>query len=522
MCATEIDEVVTTADGEVPTTPISDAVTTPTDAQESVSKKRKIIKNYFYSTLYQIYLIIVPVIVTPYVSRVLRPDGIGQFGFSQSLVSYFTLFAALGFYLYGQREIAKHQGDKFQQSKIIYEITIVRAFTVLACLLVNLLLAWLGVYGMYTQYMLILSINIFAVLIDFNFYLEGNEEFKKLAVKNFLIKTLSLVSIFLFVKSEAHVWVYVLILSLSTITSNFISLYYLSKNLCKIPLKSLKPTSRIIPALKLFLPAIVTSIYAVLDKLLIGLILKDNTQNGFYYQSDRIISIVLTVVTSLSGIMVSRNSNEYQKQNKNALDNNLCFASKIMMFVGLPIMFGLIAVARNMNSWFFGAGYEEVINLMMSVSPIIILIGLRNITGTQYLIVVGKEKIFTITFLVGVITNCILNVILISFIGVEGAVIASVVSECLIVLLQMFILRKEIPIWKMLFAGWKNFIAALIMFGVVWSIQFFLYSSLWHTLLLVVTGMVIYLVACLLLRDELLLSLLKNLKKKKPQDKNKF
>ena len=75
-------------------------------------KKANIKTNYLYNLAYQIFAMITPLITTPYVARVLSTDGVGQFTFSASIISYFSMLASLGFSVYAQREIAKHQGSR--------------------------------------------------------------------------------------------------------------------------------------------------------------------------------------------------------------------------------------------------------------------------------------------------------------------------------------------------------------------------------------------------------------------------
>ena len=156
-------------------------------------QKKNIIKNYMFNALFQVFLIIVPLIVTPYISRVLSPEGIGQFSFSNSIITYFSIFAALGFNLYGQREISKHQGNKQAQTKIFWEIVIVRIFTTISCLIINLTLCGLNVYGEYNILMFILTINIFAVIFDLTFRLRGNEQFGKLFIRKVIVNSSGIV-----------------------------------------------------------------------------------------------------------------------------------------------------------------------------------------------------------------------------------------------------------------------------------------------------------------------------------------
>ena len=58
--------------------------------------KKNISVNYIYNLAYQIFIIILPIITTPYVSRVLGADGIGIYSYTLSIVTYFTLIGALG------------------------------------------------------------------------------------------------------------------------------------------------------------------------------------------------------------------------------------------------------------------------------------------------------------------------------------------------------------------------------------------------------------------------------------------
>ena len=54
-------------------------------------KGSKVFKNYLFNAGYQLLAIIVPLVTTPYISRVLNADGIGIYSFTFSIVSYFTL-----------------------------------------------------------------------------------------------------------------------------------------------------------------------------------------------------------------------------------------------------------------------------------------------------------------------------------------------------------------------------------------------------------------------------------------------
>ena len=126
-------------------------------------------KNYIFTLLYQVFLVIVPLVVTPYISRVLTPSGVGQISYTQSTITYFTMIASLGFAVYSQREIAKNQGDKYKQTLIFWETNICRALSSIISLVLCLILCSINVFGDYTNIMYIMSINILAIIFDISF-----------------------------------------------------------------------------------------------------------------------------------------------------------------------------------------------------------------------------------------------------------------------------------------------------------------------------------------------------------------
>ena len=90
------------------------------------STKSNIKKNYFYNMMAKLIMLLVPILVTPYLSRKLGADGNGRLSYIASIVSYFVLLANIGIETYGQRIIAVHQNDKGYLKKITLEIGILR------------------------------------------------------------------------------------------------------------------------------------------------------------------------------------------------------------------------------------------------------------------------------------------------------------------------------------------------------------------------------------------------------------
>ena len=180
--------------------------------------KKSVKKNYIFNFVYQIILIILPIITVPYLSRVLGSAGNGVYGYTVAMVSYFIILGSVGISLYGQREIAYYQNDRKKKSKIFWELFFIKLITTILSMIVFGLIFCIDRY--YSFYYRILLLEFIANIIDISWLYQGEENFKSIVFKNGVIKLISIACIFLFIKSPSDVWKYILIYCLSTLVGN--------------------------------------------------------------------------------------------------------------------------------------------------------------------------------------------------------------------------------------------------------------------------------------------------------------
>lgn len=272
-------------------------------------KKKSITENYVYNLTYQILLIFLPLITTPYVSRILGAENIGIYGYTLSIVTYFVLFGALGVAMYAQREIAYVQNDEKQRSKIFFEIIIFRFITMSISIIVYYI--FLINENQYQFYYLILTMELISTCFDISWFFQGLEEFKKTVLRNIIVKLLSFICILLFVRSKDDLAIYLLIYTLSNLIGNLSLWLYMPKYIKKVRVNDLKILRHLKPTLWLFIPQIAIQIYTVLDKTMIGNIIENKAEVGYYEQAQKIIKLCLTIVTSLGTVMVPRMANTF-------------------------------------------------------------------------------------------------------------------------------------------------------------------------------------------------------------------
>lgn len=475
--------------------------------------QKSITRNFIYNLLYQLFLIIVPIAVTPYIARVLGEDASGQYSFTNSVNYYYTLLAMLGFNLYGQRLIASHQNEVKQQTIDFIEILLARSVSTLLSIIIYFLMIWQGpIDDRYRSLLFVQIINIVSVGFDIAFFFQGNEEFGKIILRNVIIKSFGIISIFLFVKSPDHLFIYAFIQSLITLFSSLSLWIYLPKVLIKVEKESIKPFRHIKPAFLLFLPTIATSVYTSLDRTLIGIITKLDSENGNYVYAERIVKMALVVVTSLGTVLVPRNSARFEKGDILSVRKNIEKSARFVFFMGTPLVFGCIAIAPNFIPWYLGDGYIKAILLMQILSPIILIIGLSNVFGIQYLIPSKNDKKYTLAIVIGAISNFILNLCLITLWMSYGAAIATLIAETLVTCTMGYMIRKDIDLKKIIKSSIHYIIASVIMFVLCFFEANRFPPQFGYSIIIITSGILIYLVSLFIVKDELLLQIISRIK----------
>lgn len=474
-------------------------------------KKKSIKKNYIYNLTYQILLLLTPLITTPYLSRVLEADGVGTVSFAESIVSYFTLFATLGITTFGQREISYVQDNKAKRTQVFWETKLLQVITSTCVLAVYVVFAFLqGNRALY----LILSFNILAVLVDVVWLLQGMEEFGRIVFRNIVFKILSIAYIFVAVKTKEDVIKYVFGIAFFLFLSNASLWPYVSKYVGKPNWNEVKPFRNISVVISLFIPTIAVQIYTVLDKTMIGLITQSSFENGYYEQAIKISKIVMTVVTSLGTVMIPRIGYHFGRGETEKVNSFMYRGYRFVWFLGIPLCFGLLGTASNFVPWFFGDGYEKVVSLLGILAFLILAIGINNVTGMQYLIPTKRQNLFTMTVLIGAGVNFVLNMVLIHFFQSIGAAIASVAAETTIALVQLWLVRKEFSVKKVFLSCWHYLVAGGAMLVGLKILGRQLSPSVLHTVLMVVSGAVAYLLMLAIFRDSFFIDNVKNVMNK--------
>lgn len=464
----------------------------------SDSNQHSIKRNYFLNLTYQILIILAPLVTTPYLSRVLRADGIGVISFAESVSSYFVLFATMGIATFGQREISYVREDIKERTRVFWETKLLEIVT--GTIAVFIYIPFMLHQSDRILY-LILIFNLLGVLIDVTWFYQGLEEFGKIVIRNIVVKAAQIAFIFLFVKTADDLYVYIFGLSFFGFLGGASLWIGLTRYLSKPVLSEINIFRNINTVISLFLPTIAIQVYTVLDKTMIGLITHDAFQNGYYEQATKVSKMTLVLVTALVTVMIPRIGYHYKRGETDHVRLLMYRGYRFVWFMGIPLCFGLIGISDNLVPWFLGPDFLAVASLIKILSLLILAIGISNITGVQYLIPTQRQNMLTNSVIMGAVTNLCLNCILIPLLQATGAAIASVAAETVVSVIQLYYVSNELSIKAIIKSSNKYIAAGSIMLVCLMIIGDRLSPSITNTFVMIIAGAAIYFVFLLIMRD---------------------
>ena len=456
----------------------------------------KVIKNYLYNLSYQILTIILPIITVPYVTRIFTSEDLGSYGFYYSIVSYFSLFAMLGIGIYGTKQIAAAR-DVSSTFWNIYAIQLIASLLALFVYVITLV----SIPKTSGMVPIILGIVLLTKMIDISWLFTGKEDFKKITLRNTMVKVAGVISIFTFIKSSEDLYLYIFLIVIFDFLGQFV-MWIPAKKFIKRPSFDTKIIKKNLhPIVLLFLPQVAISLYVVLDRTLLGL-LGSYSDVGIYEQGQKLTSILLTVVSSLGAVMLPRIANLLSERKEKEAQNMVRFSFILYNLIIFPMIFGLIAINEVFVRLFLGQNFQDVKYVLYIIVFNIMFIGWTNILGYQVLVVRNKNKEFMLSTTIPAIVSVAVNITVIPFFGYIGASITSVVVEFLVFAIQWYysrnIINKNLLFNKDLA---KIICSSLVMFGVVMLCKIMLgFDGIVGLVIYLVVGGISYLAMIFLLK----------------------
>lgn len=460
--------------------------------------KKSLTRNAAFNIAYRLLNVVFPLVSATYIARVLSPEGVGRVAYAQNIVSYFLMLAVSGIPQYGTREIAKCREDKQQENKIFTELFIINVVSTTVCVAayyVFIRLALKTEMLMYTVVGLELLFN----FINIDWFYQGEEEYVYITLRSVIIKLLSLLALFLFVKDQKDYIIYALIHCMG-IGGNYLFNILHARHSVRLVFSDLDFGRHAQPIMTLMVSAVMASLYSKVDITMLGWLSTDEAV-GFYINAHKVISIVLTLVTALSAVFLPRLSYVYQNE-REQYGRYLTVGLKVVLFLALPSCTGIVLVADNLIQVLFGSAFKPAGMTMQILAILTIVKGAGDLLCYQSIISSGNEGKLVKSRVVAGVMNVILNALLIPRYGPHGAAIASVASE---IVVNGMLLPTSLKIAKPKINP-RFCVSISISTGamaiIAWWIQAYMGEGVVSLIVAVLAGMVVYFVVAVITKND--------------------
>lgn len=398
-------------------------------------------KNFIYNAILTMSGYIFPLMVYPYVSRVLGVANIGACNFVDSIVEYFTILSMMGMNTIGIREIAKCKNDQQKLDNVFSQLFSLNTLTTITAIIILIIatnivpkfapykdLLYIGVGKLFFNYMLI------------NWFFQGLENFKYIAARTIFVKIIFVISVFLFVKTETDVKLYYFLVALTWAGNGIINFIYAKKYV------SFNFTLKINKAIigSFFILGVywfMNSMYTTLNVAFLGFATND-IEVGYYTTANKLLTVIMTMFTALTSVMVPRVSVALKSNDNSEAKALIRKAINALMLFAIPLIFFVFPFSQELIYLMSGKGYEGATTPLQIMTPLFFLVGYDQIIVLQTLLPMGKDKDILRNSILAASVGIISNIFLTLNFGKNGSAIVLILAELSVLLSSQFCVTK--------------------------------------------------------------------------------
>ena len=431
-------------------------------------------KNILYSSVLTTANYIFPLLVYPYVSRVLGVTNIGICNFIDSIIQYFILFSMMGVTIMGTREIAASKADSSSLDGKFSSIIVLNGITTLLAL-VTLIIVTIFIPQLWEnkQMMIYGGVKLISNFMLIEWFYKGLEDFRYITIRTIGVKCLFVLSVFIFVKDSDDYSIYYLLTCLM-VSGNAIINFIHSGKFVKFKLKLISFSSVIKPFFTLGAYMLITSMCTTFNIVYLGFVTND-TEVGYYTTATKLYSILLALFTGVTSVIMPRMSVLLANGNDTEYKNLLQKSIKLLFSFSIPVIVFTITFAPEIIMLISGSGYDGAIIPMRIVMPLILIIGYEQIIVIQGLMPLRKDKEIMKISVTSASLSLMLNVVLVSKLQSIGSSIVWTCTETLTLLLTQIVLNKNIGVKFPVSDLFKNIISyipmSIILLVMLYKIQ---------------------------------------------------
>ena len=402
-------------------------------------------KNITYSSILTVANYIFPFLTFPYVTRVLGVENFGMCSFYSSVISYFLLFSMMGMSTLAVREIAKNKVDRHELTKVYSSLLVLNGITTIISIVVLLLsLVFVAKFKEYPQFIIIGAIHVLSNYFLLEWLFKGLEDFKYITLRSLVIRTVYVLSVFIFVRHESDFILYFLLTSLMVTVNALINVAY-SRRFVRFSLKKIEINNYVKPYMIFGAYQILTSMYTSFNVAYLGFTCGD-IEVGYYSTSVKLFNIILSFYTAFTGVLLPRMSMMIEAGDIIGFETLLRRSLNLLFSIAIPVVLVSEFFSQEIITIISGNGYAGAVSSMKIVMPLVLIIGIEQVLVYQVLMPLKKDKQVFINSCAGAIVGVILNVFLVPRLGSCGSAVAWISSEIVVLFCAIYFVQKSIRI----------------------------------------------------------------------------
>lgn len=405
-------------------------------------------KNFAFQFMYQIVILVIPLIVSPYLTRTMGGKSLGVYSYTYSIAYYFVVFAMLGINRHGQRIISQRRSNNIELRKTFWSLFAVHIFTSFLALVA---------YVFYLFFICDSDINVAwaqtiyvaAAAFDLTWLFYGLEKFKTVTIRNAAIKIINTICIFAFVRSPSDVVLYTIIMAMTECLGQVVLFPQVIAQIPPIKFSASDIKEHIKPLFTLFVAIIAATLYTVFDKTLLG-IMATKESVAFYEYSDKIVKIPKTFISIICTVLFPRSCQYAQAKDYKGMHSNLEMSLMVTSLIGFAASFGLLAIADQFAILYYGDEFAVCGSILSAMCPLILIIGIGDAVRSIYIYPLKMDMTMVKILFLNAGVNLTLSALLIPAIGVNGAIIGSIAAESTGLITELFIVRRYVSVFEVI------------------------------------------------------------------------
>ena len=373
--------------------------------------KTSLAKNAIYKVILNVFNLLVPLFVGPYIAGLLSPELYGVYNRVYAEFQVFFIIGAFGIYNYGVREISKVRNDEKKFSNIFTSLFVIGILSNLIVTVFYVAYFMVRGNGIDRYVYLVMIIQMVSNMFYIEFVNEAVENYRFIALKTILIRVAYLIGIFAFVKKPTDVIIYSVIVSMTVLLNNLASFVYLKRRF-KFDFRNVQIACHIIPLIVNLIFVNVELLYSQLDKILLGAVVSDIAVTE-YTLPTTLVGMISTIPLSLITVAIPRLSKYVGESDRTSYVDTLRNTCRVYMAILIPMSFGVMVLSKEIMWLYSKDVYTYVYPVLICAAISRIIYGYQSIMTYLVMYVNGLEKRLTLLLLGGGIVNIVLNFALI-------------------------------------------------------------------------------------------------------------